>query len=58
MGCPWPHRERSDFYSQAITAPSEWWKGLKVENMLVTGGEEEMLIDGIRIFSKKLSKLF
>lgn len=58
MACPWPHSEASDFYNQASTAPSEWWEGLKVGSVLITAGAEEVLLDGIREFSKTLSKGF
>jgi acetyl esterase/lipase len=54
LGCPWPHTEKSDYYNQAITAPESWWKGLKVQEVLVVAGEEEVLIDGIREFEGKL----
>jgi acetyl esterase/lipase len=56
LGCPWPHEEASDEYNQALTADSSWWRDLKVEQILVTAGEEEVLVDGIREFVEKLSK--
>ena len=56
LSCPWPHEEVSDEYNQAITADSSWWKDLKVEQILVTAGEEEVLVDGIREFVEKFSK--
>jgi acetyl esterase/lipase len=56
MACPWPHKEASDYYNEAVTAPAEWWAGLKVEEVLVLAGEEEVLIDGIREFSRKLGE--
>ena len=58
LSCPWPHEEASDEYNQAITADSSWWKDLKVEQVLVTAGEEEVLVDGIREFVEKFSKFF
>jgi acetyl esterase/lipase len=58
MACPWPHTEASDFYNQAYTAPDEWWKGLQVQEMLVTAGEEEVLVDGIKEFVGKLKTGF
>jgi acetyl esterase/lipase len=58
MGCPWPHTEASDEYNQATTADVSWWKGLMVGEILVTAGEEEVLLDGIRGFVEKLSEFF
>jgi acetyl esterase/lipase len=58
MACPWPHTEATDFYNQAITAPPSWWSGLKVHEILVTAGEREVLIDGIREFVEKLKDGF
>jgi acetyl esterase/lipase len=55
MNCPWPHTSASDYYNQAITAPESWWKDLPVENVLVLAGEDEVLVDGIMEFEKKLS---
>jgi len=57
MGCPWPHTEVSDEYNQACTASAEWWEGLKVQQILVTAGEEEVLVDGIKGFVETLSEL-
>ncbi len=57
MGCPWPHAEVSDEYNQACTASAEWWEGLKVQQILVTAGEEEVLVDGIKGFVETLSEL-
>jgi acetyl esterase/lipase len=56
MGCPWPHTSANDYYNQAITAPESWWEGLKVEEILVVAGEEEVLIDGITEFDGKLRR--
>ncbi|KAN0103265.1 prolyl oligopeptidase-like protein [Hyaloscypha variabilis] len=58
MGCPWPHTEVSDEYNQACTASAEWWEGLKVQQILVTAGEEEVLVDGIKGFVETLKKGF
>jgi hypothetical protein len=55
MGSPWPHTQNSDFYNQPITAPSSWWENLSVESILIVAGEEEVLIDGITEFEKKLA---
>jgi acetyl esterase/lipase len=56
LGELWPHKEKSDFYSQAITAPEDWWKDLMAENVLIVAGEEEVLLDGIRNFEEKLRR--
>ena len=34
-------------YSEALTAPAEWWKNSKVENMLVVAGANEILVSAI-----------
>jgi acetyl esterase/lipase len=54
MGCPWPHTAAADYYNQASSAPSSWWKDLQVENVLVVSGAEEVLLDGIVKFESKL----
>jgi len=58
LECPWPHKEASDYYNQAITAPLKWWEGLQVQEVLIVAGEEEVLIDGIKDFAQRLSKGF
>ncbi|KAL3427090.1 hypothetical protein PVAG01_00599 [Phlyctema vagabunda] len=55
MNSPHPHTANSDFYNQAITAPPSWWKDLTVEEVLVVAGADEVLVDGITQFVKKLS---
>jgi acetyl esterase/lipase len=57
LACPWPHKLASDYYNQAITAPLEWWDRLMVKEVLVLAGEEEVLVDGIKDFAQRLSKL-
>lgn len=42
MLTPWPHNDSTDFYNQAITAPKGWWDDIMVEEILVTGGEDEV----------------
>jgi len=54
MNDKWPHTKNSDYYNQATTAPPEWWNGLQVESVLVLAGEDEVLVDGIRVFEGKL----
>jgi hypothetical protein len=36
-----------DRYNQPVVAPSSWWKDIPVRDVLITGGEEEVLIDEI-----------
>ncbi|KIW63185.1 hypothetical protein PV04_10051 [Phialophora macrospora] len=38
----------NDNWSQPAEAPAEWWKGLKVDNIAMTAGENEVLRDDIR----------
>lgn len=56
MGEEYPYPSKSDYYNQAITAPENWWEGLKVEEVLVVAGEEEVLVDGIKEFEGKLRR--
>lgn len=42
-----------DNYNQPILAPSVWWKDVAVKDVLITGGDEEILIDEIREFAAK-----
>ena len=35
-------------------APSEWWKGSRVEEVLVLAGSDEILLDGTKDFVEKL----
>jgi len=54
LGEAWPHTQISDNYNQGITAPASWWKDLRVEKVLLVGGDEEVLIDGIKKFAGQL----
>ena len=56
LACPWPHTSASDYYNQAQTAPASWWKDLQVQEVLIVACEEEVLVDGIIKFEKKLSE--
>jgi acetyl esterase/lipase len=58
LACPWPHHAASDYYNQAVTAPPEWWEGLKVESVLIVAGADEVLVDGIMEFKENLEKGF
>jgi hypothetical protein len=44
---------KPDHYNQPILAPSSWWKDVVVKDVLITGGDEEVLIDEIREFAAK-----
>jgi hypothetical protein len=54
MDTPWPHTTNTDPYSQPITAPELWWENLGVEKMVIVAGGDEVFIDDIRVFEKKL----
>lgn len=56
MGTPWPHRENTDPYNQAATAPKGWWDNITVDEILVLGGEDEILIDSIKKFGQTLKE--
>jgi acetyl esterase/lipase len=56
LGEPYPHASKRDYYNQAVTAPESWWEGLPVDKVLVVAGEEEVFLDDIVKFEKKLSK--
>jgi acetyl esterase/lipase len=44
---------KPDYYNQPILAPRSWWKDVVVKDVLITGGDEEVLIDEIREFAAK-----
>ena len=46
-----------DAYSEPVLAGPEWWEPVAdvVDEVLIWGGENEILIDGIEAFSKKFS---
>lgn len=48
-----------DAYNQPFTAEKDWWKGIEkvATDIVITGGTEEVLIDGIKEFSDKLKVL-
>ena len=49
LGTAYPHPQDKDTpYTQPAFAPSEWWKDIPVDQILITGGEDEVLVDGIR----------
>ena len=47
---------KPDNYNQPILAPSSWWKDVPVKEVLITGGDEEILIDEIREFAQKFKE--
>jgi hypothetical protein len=49
---------QSDYYSQPTLAPPSWWSGLSISSILIVSGSDEVLIDGITEFEKKLSEGF
>ncbi|KAG0648401.1 hypothetical protein D0Z07_5470 [Hyphodiscus hymeniophilus] len=54
IGEEYPYPTKSDSYNHPITAPISWWEGLKAEEVLVTVGEEEVLVDSISEFAGNL----
>lgn len=46
-----------DAYSEPVLASAEWWEALAdvVDEVLIWGGENEILIDGIEAFASKFS---
>ena len=46
--------QEGDNYNQPMLAPVEWWSGLKVDEILVVAGSDELLLGGIEEFLKKL----
>lgn len=56
MNTPWPHEANRDVYNEAILGQPEWWIGLKetVEKMFVVAGEEEVLIDEIKVWADRV----
>lgn len=34
-------------YNQPVVAPSSWWEDIPARDVLITGGEEEVLIDEV-----------
>jgi acetyl esterase/lipase len=43
-----------DFYNQPCNAPSEWWRGMPVEQLLITGAAREMLADDLFTFAETI----
>lgn len=56
LGTAHPHpRDADTNYTQPALAPAHWWAGIPVESVLVTGGEDEVLLDGVRAVAKNLA---
>ncbi|KAF1999871.1 alpha/beta-hydrolase [Amniculicola lignicola CBS 123094] len=49
-----------DFYSEPVLAPASWWEGAAdvVEEVLIWGGGNEILLDGIEEFARRFEKGF
>lgn len=43
-----------DYYTDASSAPPEWWHGLKVKDVLILAGGNEILLPLIEDFTQKL----
>ena len=45
-----------DEWNQPFTASAEWWQALpgKVRDVLITGGTDEVMVDDIMDFAKKI----
>jgi acetyl esterase/lipase len=56
LGTAYPHPRdpQNEFYTQPGHAPASWWEGIPVEGVLVTGGADEILIDGVRMLGQRL----
>jgi acetyl esterase/lipase len=44
----------NDNWSQPAEAPAEWWIGLKVDNIAITAGGNEVLRDDIRALAENI----
>ena len=48
---------KSDYYIEAVTAPTSWWEGAKVKDTLVLAGGEEILRDPIVEWAEKFKSV-
>ncbi|KAE9366753.1 alpha/beta-hydrolase [Stipitochalara longipes BDJ] len=46
-----------DFYNQPRIAISEWWRGMPVEQLLITGAAREMLADDLVTFAETMKDI-
>jgi len=57
LGTRHPHERDADTaYTQPDLAPAEWWSGIPAHSILITGGEDELLIDGVKRLAKNMSE--
>lgn len=49
-----------DFYSEPVLAPASWWEKVTdvIDEVLIWGGGNEILIDGIEEFARRFTKGF
>ncbi|KAH0558472.1 hypothetical protein GP486_004868 [Trichoglossum hirsutum] len=47
-------KAKADPYNQPLTASSDWWSALAVDEILIVAGADEIMIDDIQEFAKKL----
>jgi len=47
-------RAPPDFYNQPAMAPREWWKDLKVDEVLIVAGKDEVLVDDIEVLAQRI----
>ena len=43
-----------DNYNQPLRAPASWWEGLKVEEVLIIAGADEVLVDYVKELARKI----
>lgn len=43
-----------DNYNQPLRAPASWWEGLKVEEVLIIAGADEVLVDYVKELAGKI----
>ncbi|KAE8139372.1 Alpha/Beta hydrolase protein [Aspergillus pseudotamarii] len=51
------HGRSTNYYVEALEAPETWWQDAQVEHTLVLAGGDEMLLDSIKAWFKKFSKV-
>ncbi|KAI9812883.1 MAG: hypothetical protein M1827_004401 [Pycnora praestabilis] len=47
----------SDYYNQPHTAPGSWWEGLKVSEVLILAGADELLVDDIKALAGRIEEV-
>lgn len=43
-----------DNYNQPLRAPAGWWEGLKVAEVLIVAGADEVLVDYVKELAAKM----